>query len=405
MKIDPDAAGLDEARLERITDHLERRYIEPKKIAGCQTLVARHGHVGYFRSHGSMELDGKRPVRDDTLWRIYSMTKPITSVALMTLFEEGHFQLGDPVTRFIPEFEGMKVMADPKEPERLVEAETEMTIRDLLMHMAGLAYSLDPSHPVDRAYVKARISGLGGQKDLAELVTAVAQHPLKYDPGTRWSYSIATDVCARVAEVISGQSYDVFLRERVLDPLGMKDTGFRVPESEVERLPTSYRRAPDKSLDPFDPYLTSTYLRERTLFSGGAGLVSTAEDYLRFCQMLLDGGELDGVRILGRRTVELMSQNHLPGGVDLRQVAMGRFAETGFDGIGFGLGFAVGLGDVRAKNVGSTGDFYWGGMASTAFWIDPTEDIIVIFLVQLMPSATFNFRGQLKSIVYGAITD
>ncbi len=395
-------AGFDESRLERITDHLAGRYVSPGKIAGCQALVARHGQVAYFRSLGCADLERAVPVRDDTIWRIYSMTKPITSVALMTLYERAHFQLGDPVHRFLPGWRDLKVCeAGGEGGGRLVEPDRPVTVLDLLTHTAGLTYGGDQAHPVDRQYAEA------GLRDpdvtLEELARRLAGLPLKFHPGTRWHYSFATDVCARLVEVISGRAFDAYLREVIFEPLGMADTGFTVPEGARERFATNYTRGPDKALQVFDDARTSPYLAPRAMLSGGGGLVSTMSDYLRFSEMLRRGGELDGHRVLGERTLRFMTANHLPGGASLTEVALGAFGETGFAGVGFGLGFATVLDPVATQTVGSTGEFYWGGAASTIFWVDPVEDLVVIFMTQLVPSNTFNFRGQLRQLVHQAL--
>ena len=405
MKVNPDAAGLNRQRLERITAHLDRHYIDPQKITGCQTLVARGGHVGYFRSSGWMDHEHSAPVRDDAIWRIYSMTKPITSVALMSLYEQGRFQLADAVSRFIPEFADVKVKERTETGDRrLVDPSRPVSIRDVLTHTGGLTYGTaleNLASGVDAALPwKA-----GDEHDLATLAVRVAEMPLAYHPGTHWQYSYSTDICARLVEVISGQRFDRYLQDAIFAPLAVPDTGFRLPDNQVDRFPSCYMRMPDKTLRRTDAPERSRWRANSKLFSGGGGLISTSADYLRFCQMLLNGGELDGVRVIGRKTIELMTQNHLPGGVDLRAVARGVFGETGFDGVGFGLGFAVGLGPVATGAVGSAGEFYWGGAASTIFWVDPVEDLIVIFMTQLIPSATFNFRGQLKALVYQALAD
>jgi CubicO group peptidase (beta-lactamase class C family) len=238
------------------------------------------------------------------------------------------------------------------------------------------------------------------------MVENLADKPLEFHPGTHWLYGVSTDVCGKLVEAISGQRFDAYLRTEIFEPLQMRDTGFSVPDSELDRFAANYGRRRDKTLKLIDDPDRSSYRRPPAFLSGGGGLVSTTEDYLRFCRMLLNGGELDGVRILGRKTVELMSINHLPGNGELRQFALpGGYGETGFDGVGFGLTMAVGLGQAETQAIGSRGDYYWGGAASTAFWIDPTEDLAVVFMTQLMPSGTFNFRGQLKSIVYPAIVD
>ncbi|MEY2420780.1 MAG: hypothetical protein QOI95_847 [Acidimicrobiaceae bacterium] len=407
MKVDPDGAGFDATRLERITEHLTRRYIEPQKIAGCQTIVARHGEVGYFSSLGSMDLERGKPVAEDTIWRIYSMTKPITGVALMTLYEQGHFQLDDPIHRFIPEWRDLKVAEkQPDGSKRLVEPERPMSVRDALMHMTGLGWGVEGPLVMERFLEAMAIVRGGPEGTLQTMIENLADKPLVFHPGTRWLYGLSTDVCGKLVEVMSGQRFDDYLRTVLFEPLQMRDTGFSVPESDLDRLAASYGRRRDKTLKLIDDPERSSYRRPPSFLSGGGGLVSTTEDYLRFCRMLLNGGELDGVRILGRKTVELMSINHLPGGGELRQFALpGGYGETGFDGVGFGLTMAVGLGQAETQTIGSAGDFYWGGAASTIFWIDPAEDLIAIFMTQLMPSATFNFRGQLKSIIYPAIVD
>lgn len=403
MEIDAKAAGFDEGRLERITEHLDRRYLEPGKIAGCQVTVERGGHVAYHRSFGRRDLEADRPVTEDTIWRIYSMTKPITGVALLSLYEHGHFQLDDPVHRFLPQWRDLKVRERTPDGEtRLVEPRRPMTIRDLLMHTSGLGYegrgpALLGSSP-----------DLPGNQPGATLDTVIdwlADRPLHSHPGERWRYSVSTDVCGKLVEIISGRSFDEYLQEEILDPLGMVDTGFHVPDEGLDRFAASYRRNSRKQLRLVESQQDSEYRRPPSYLSGGGGLVSTSADYLRFCRMLANGGELGGVRILGRHTVEMMASNHLPGGADLREVATGGFGEVGFDGMGFGLTVAVSMGPVRTGVLGSAGSYSWGGFASTIFWIDPAEDLVVVFMTQLIPSGTFNFRDQLKTIVYPAIAE
>ena len=403
MDIAPSKAGFDANRLERITAHLERNYIEPGKIVGCQVLVARHGHVAYFRSLGLMDRERGLPMRDDTIFRIYSMTKPITSVALMTLYEQGYFQLNDPVHRVIPEWRDQRVwVSGDGEQMETVEPRRPVTFRDMLCHTGGLTYGAT-NHPVDKAY---RHAGLVRNRDrtLRSFVEQLASVPLRYQPGERWMYSYSTDVCGYLVEALSGKPFDQYLRETIFEPLGMKDTDFYVPAEKVDRFAANYQREPDKSLRLIDDPRQSPYLERPTFLSGGGGLASTTADYLRFCEMLRRGGELDGHRVIGSRTLQLMTRNHLPGGADLTQLAIGAFSETAYEGVGFGLGFATTLDEVQAGTVGA-GDYYWGGAASTIFWVDPREDLVVIFMTQLMPSATFNFRGQLKSIIYGAFDD
>jgi CubicO group peptidase (beta-lactamase class C family) len=415
VKVDPDAAGFDGTRLERITDHIQQRYLVPEKIAGCQVAVARRGAVAYFRNFGSMDLERGKPTADDTIWRIYSMTKPITGVALMSLYEKGHFQLSDPVHRFIPEWKDLKVReVDASGASRLVEPRRPMSVRDLLMHMSGLGFG--GARPEPEA---ASVPAEGGGLDLLATLTAgregttletmcsrLAERPLRFHPGTQWLYTISTDICGRLVEVMSGRRFDEYLQSEIFDPLGMSDTGFTVPDDKVDRFAALYRRGPKKTLVLADDPERSSYRKEKSFFSGGGGLVSTIDDYLRFAQMMTGGGEIDGIRILSRKTIELMATNHLPGGADLRQFAMpGGYGEVGFDGMGFGLTMAVNQGPAESQSIGNAGDFSWGGAASTIFWCDPTDDITAVFMTQLLPSGTFNFRGQLKSLVYGALAD
>ncbi len=403
MELAPKRAGFAPERINRITEHLDKNYIAPGKIAGCQTLVARHGHVAYFKSQGLMDRERRKPVTDDTIFRLYSMTKPITSVALMTLFEQGHFQLNDPVSRFIPAWRDHKVWVSGEGPSMETAAPARpMSMRHVLSHTGGLTYGAT-NHPVDRAYREVGV-GRGAGETLGGFADKLAKVPLRYQPGERWMYSLSTDVCGYLVEVISGKRFDQYLQETIFDPLDMKDTSFMVAQRKADRLAANYERQADKSLKLIDDPERSNYLKQPTFFSGGGGLTGTTADYLRFCEMLRRGGELDGVRILGPRTIELMHLNHLAGGKDLSGMAVGAFSETAYEGVGFGLGFAMTLGQVEAGALGG-GDYYWGGAASTIFWVDPKEDLVVIFMTQLMPSATFNFRGQLRNIIYSAIVE
>ena len=403
MDLDPRAAGFDPARLERITSHLNTNYIEPGKIPGCQVLVSRHGQPAYFRSLGLMDRERQKPMTDDTIFRIYSMSKPITSVALMSLYEQGHFQLNDPVHRFIPEWRDQKVwISGDVDAMELKAPEPPMTMRHVLSHTAGLTYGAT-NHPVDKAYRRHGVNR-DRSETLRTFVDKLALVPLRYQPGESWMYSFATDVCGYLVEAISGKPFDQYLQETIFDPLGMHDTSFWVRPEKLPRFAANYQRQPDKSLKLVDDPERSTYLQNPSFFSGGGGLTSTTADYLRFCEVLRRGGELDGVRILGPRTIDLMARNHLAGGKDLTPMAIGAFSETANEGVGFGLGFAMTLDEVDAGSLGE-GDYYWGGAASTIFWVDPLEDLVVIFMTQLMPSATFNFRGQLKNIVYSSIVE
>jgi CubicO group peptidase (beta-lactamase class C family) len=399
----PASVGMSAQRLDRIGEHLRRQYIDPGKIVGCQTLIARGGEICYLQNEGLMDRERALPMADDAIFRIYSMSKPITSVALMMLFERGLLSLTDPVHRFIPKWRNLQVYKGGSWPLfQTVPCAAPMTVRDLLTHMSGLTYGFMRASNVDHGYRKAGVQVQRPGYTLKDMIDQLAGLPLEFDPGTAWNYSVATDVVGYLVEVISGQSLDEFFRQRIFEPLGMIDTGFNISEDKQSRFTACYQRELDKSVTLQDDPYESEY-RDRTFFSGGGGLLSTTADYYRFCQMLRNGGELNGVRLLGPRTLKLMTSNHLPGGVDLSEIARGSFSETSYEGVGFGLGFATRLDPVSNANLGSAGEFNWGGMASTLFWVDPEEDLVAIFMTQLMPSGTFNFRGQLQSIIYSAI--
>jgi CubicO group peptidase (beta-lactamase class C family) len=405
VKVEPDAAGMSEARLERITHHFDERYVAPGKIAGCQITVVRSGHVAYYRSLGMMDRERQRPLDDDAIFRIFSMTKPIASIALMQLYERGMFQLTDPVHRYIPEWRGLEVgEVQPDGSVNRVKPQRPMNIRDVLMHMTGLAGGLFPGNPIDDAFAEARRAQRKGMT-LEGITSLLAEHPLKFHPGTQWNYGLSTDIVGRLVEILTGDHFDDYLRAEIFEPLGMSDTGFFVPEHSAERLAALYQFQPGNAPMLLEAPEQSPYLRRRSYLSGAGGLVSTTHDYVAFCRMLINGGHLDGRRVLGRKTLELMTRNHLPGGATLADMAIGGFGEAGFDGVGFGLGFAVGLGPAATAMAGSAGEYYWGGAASTAFWIDPAEDLIAVFMTQLLPSVAYPFRAQLRALVYQAIDD
>ncbi len=400
--VDAVAAGMDSDRLEWITEHFERAYLTPEKIAGCQVVVSRHGHTAYHRSFGRLSVADDRPVADDTIWRIYSMSKPITSVALMQLYEHARFKLTDPVHRYLPEWRDHRVaMVRADGTLDLVEPDRPVQVRDLLTHTGGLSYGWDPNHPVDKLY------GEAGIRDPATSLEAMGkllgELPLKFHPGTAWHYSLSTDMCGLLVQVIADQPFDAYLQEHVFDPLGMVDTTFSIRAGDRDRFAANHARAADKSLRVSDDSYASVYAEPPALLSGGGGLLSTSGDYARFCEMLRRGGELDGARILGPETLRFMTQNHLPNGRAMSDIAQGTLGDVGYEGVGFGLGFATTIDPVAAGAVGSAGDFYWGGAASTIFWVDPVQDLWAIFMVQLTPSGTFDFRGQLKNLVYAAI--
>jgi len=404
--------GFETGRLDRIGDHLRRNYIDSGKVAGCQVLVARHGHLAYQQSFGLRDRERATPWSDDTVVRLYSMTKPITSIALMMLYERGLFQLNDPVSRYIPGWGEHQVWVSGRGAEMdTVPPNRPISFRDLLSHQAGLTYGMilnrltgaEAGHPVDEVYDQQDI-WRGENETLDTFVAKLGKVPLRYQPGERWQYSLATDVCGYLVQAISGKRFDRFLAEEIFEPLGIKDTAFWVRPENADRFAACYQREADKSLSLADDPRTSNYLKEPSYLGGGGGLVGTIADYHRFCEMLRRGGELDGARIVSPRTIDLMKMNHLAGGGDLHSLAYGAFSESAYEGVGFGLGFASTLDQVRTQSLG-IGDFYWGGAASTIFWVDHAEDLCVVFLTQLLPSSTFNFRGQLKSIIYGAIAE
>ena len=402
----PEDVGMSSAGLANVT-RLVRDYVDEERFPGAACLVARRGKVVHSVTYGDMDVERGKPVRPDTIFRIFSMTKPIASVALMRLYEEGRFQLDDPAATFIPELAGVKVFdGGTADDYRVRDPARPMTVRDLLTHTSGLASSGGTRSPVSELYRRAGVLGPGSEGTLADMVARLGTLPLRTDPGAEWIYGISTDLVGHLCEVISGLPFDRHLRERIFEPLGMVDTGFGVPAEKADRFAACY--GPQEGSPRYrliDDPATSAYLRPPTYFSGVGGLVSTAADYLRFCRMLANGGHLDGARVLGPRTLRLMAANHLPGGVDL--TAMADFGgETKRQGQGFGLGLGVLLDQTVAQTIGTPGEIFWGGAASTAFFVTPAEDLIVIFLTQLRPSATYPaLRRQLRATVYSSITD
>lgn len=403
VQVDPAEAGFDPARLGRVNGVLDR-YVDAGRLPGWLLLVSRDGRVVHLAASGRRHVEDGLPVQPDTLWRIYSMTKPITSVAVMMLFEEGHFELTDPVSRFIPSFADMRVYTGGSDLKPVtVPAAEPVRIWHLLTHTAGLTYGFHRVHPVD-AMVRAKGFEWGSPPgvDLATAVDQWASLPLLFQPGGEWNYSYATDVLGRLVEVVSGMTLEEFLTRRVFGPLGMADTGFRVRPEAAHRLARLYLNVPTGGIAPADA-LGNVVLDAPALLSGGGGLVSTGWDYHRFTQMLLRGGELDGTRLLGSRTVAYMTRNHLPGGADLEAFGRPIHAESPQRGVGFGLGFAVVQDPARYRSLCTAGEFNWGGAASTTFWVDPVERLNVIFMTQLMPSSTLPLRTQLRQLIYQAL--
>jgi CubicO group peptidase (beta-lactamase class C family) len=404
---DPGEVGLDAERLDRLDRHF-RRYVDDGRLPGWLITVSRRGRLAHVSCCGSRDTEAGLPVETSTLWRIFSMTKPVTSVAAMMLYEEGAFELTDPVSSFIPAFAGARVYAGGSDIRPLtVPAAEPVRIWHLLTHTAGLTYGWHRVHPVDAQYRQAGFEwGTPSSLDLEQCVDVWAGQPLLFQPGTEWNYSVATDVLGRLVEVLSGQGLDEFLASRILGPLGMTDTSFWAAE-DAGRLGELYMPGADGRAVRLEAMGRVGRHRPRVL-SGGAGLVSTAADYHRFTQMLLElpgspAGELDGVRLLSPRTVAYMTRNHLPGGADVEQFGRPLYAEAPMRGVGFGLGFAVVMDPVAGKTLSSAGEFYWGGAASTAFFVDPAEQLTASFYTQLMPSSAYPLRSQLRQLVYQAV--
>lgn len=398
----PDSVGVSAARLARIDPWLDG-LVGSGRFAGASALMLRRGEIVYDAAAGWADRERATPMRRDTLARLYSMTKPLTSVAILMLYEEGRFQLDDPISRFLPEFAQMRVFAGGSRarPET-VPAQRPITFRDLLTHTAGLTYGFMDATPVDALYREHGIDFQTSEATLAELVGKLAALPLLAPPGAEWNYSVATDVLGHLVAVISGQPFDEFLAQRVLAPLGMTDTGFTVPEGQRERFAACYARGSDGHAVLFDDPATSIFNTKRAA-SGGGGLVGTAPDYLRFCRFLLGRGALNGVRLLGRKTVALMMANHLGG--DLASMGQPRFSEASYAGIGFGLGVSVMLDPAKAQILGTPGEVAWGGAASTAFWVDPAEELAVVLIAQLLPSSSWPIRKELRVLTYQALVD
>jgi len=402
----PEKLGFSSERLAKLDRFLQTRYIDSGRLPGAQVQISRRGELVHEGLVGLADRERGKPIATDTLFRIYSMTKPITSIAFMMLVEEGLVALDDPVAKFIPEWKNLGVFAAGVTPQFMTTPPTRpMQMVDLLRHTSGLTYGFQNRTNVDAAYRKLKIGGTTGDGDMEAFVNHLAKLPLEFSPGEAWNYSVSTDVLGVLIERISGQPFQAFLQQRIFDPLGMTDTGFHVREDQRSRFAACYNATPAGGLDLQDDPETSPYLKAPDFHSGGGGLVSTAKDYMAFCRMLGAGGALNGQRLIAPRTLKLMASNHLPGGQDLTKLSRSLFSEATNAGVGFGLGFAVTFDPVAAMLTSSPGEYYWGGAASTAFWIDPVEDIQVVFMTQVLPSSTYPIRRELRTVIYSALTE
>jgi CubicO group peptidase (beta-lactamase class C family) len=404
-QVEPSDVGLSAMRLERIATHFDG-YVDDGRLAGWLCAVARRGSVAWVGSGGDRDVERHRPVDPDTIWRIYSMTKPVTSIAAMLLHEEGRFDLNDEVSTWLPEFSSAQVYVDgPAEHPTVRPASAPILVWHLLTHTAGLTYGFQRNHPVDAIYrMNGHDFGPARGADLEGAVRTFASLPLRFDPGSAWNYSVATDVVGRLIELWANMPLDEFLQTRIFGPLGMVDTGFFCPPESQDRLAELYVYSPGPSFRSAGTLATAA-TRRPTMFSGGGGLVSTAHDYHRFASMLLAGGQLDGVRIVAPSTIALTSRNYLPGGADLHEFAVDGFSEVTMAGMGFGLGLACVIDRAALKLPTSEGSITWGGAASTTFWVDPHEELSCVFFTQLIPSTTYRIRRELQRLTYQAIVD
>jgi CubicO group peptidase (beta-lactamase class C family) len=402
----PESAGMSKAAFDRIEAHLKQRYLDAGRFPGTQLLVYRRGKVVHSAVQGFADVERKVPIKDDTIFRIYSMTKPITSVAFLMLLEEGKVALDDPVHKYIPEWKNLGVFQAGTLPAFLTRPPSRpMLIVDLLRHTSGLTYGFQQRSNVDAAYRELKLGEVEKAGTLESMIEDLAKLPLEFSPGEAWNYSVSTDVVGYLIGKISGKPFEQFLQERILDPLGMTDTGFFVPASKAYRLAACYSADGKGGMTLQDDPTESSFLSPPSLISGGGGLCSTATDYLTFCRALLNRGELGGVRLIGPKTLALMTTNHLPGGRDLTEMSRSLFSEATYAGVGFGLGVSVMMNPQQTLIPGSVGEYAWGGAASTAFWIDPAEELIAVFMTQLLPSSSYPVRRELRTMVYAGITD
>lgn len=395
----------DTRRLARIDHFVKERYLDSGKLPHAQLLIAHRGEIVHFSSQGRAREGADAAIGEDTLFRIASMTKPVTSLAFMMLVEGGKVALDTPVHHVLPEFARLAVYngGGAGVPFLTRPLARPMLMVDLLRHTSGLTYGFQNRTNIDAAYREGKIENWHGNLTLDEFVAALGELPLEFSPGEAWNYSVSTDVLGAVVQRVAGLPLDEFFAQRIFAPLGMNDTFFQVPADKLHRLPDCYAMAPGKGRELFDRGEKSLWAMKPRLVSGGGGLVSSSHDYHRFCSMLLAGGALEGERIISRKTIELMTLNHLPGNGDLAHWSKSLFSEATNAGVGFGLGFAVNIDPAANLIAGSRGEYYWGGMYSTAFFIDPVEAVHMVFMTQLAPSSTYPIRRELKALIYGAI--
>ena len=411
----PEQVGLSSERLARLDGVMKKRYVDSGMLPGIMTQIYRKGQHVHTGMAGHMDLERSKPMQEDAIFRIYSMTKPITAVALMILVEDGLIGLDDDVQTYIPEWKGLGVYASgvstlvPGMPESFMTtpAARPMKVIDLATHTAGLTYGFLMRTAVDAAYRRHKINDFQTPGGLEGMIQQLAGLPLEFSPGTRWNYSISIDILGYLIEKVSGMAFGEFLRTRLFEPLGMVDTGFHCPPEKISRFSSCYVPGDHGGLKLQDDAQKSSYAKPPLLESGGGGLVSTTHDYMRFCQMMVKGGALDGVRILSPKSVALFSLNHLPGNQDLTELApAGAFSESGYSGIGFSLGCGVNIDVAKTRLPGTLGEYFWGGAASTAFWIDPKEDLTVVFMTQVIGTdARLTLRRDLRTLVYSAMTE
>lgn len=421
--VHPSTVGISEDRLERVSAWLDEQ-VSSERVSGASLMIARQGKIAYLQARGFADKEVSKLFDDESIVRIFSMSKPVTTVAAMMLYEQGLFQLDDPIAKYIPEFADTRIWrGGTADLENTQPQATPILVKHLMSHTSGLTYGFMNVNVVDEAYRKRDIEFINYKRSLAEMVAELAKIPLLCQPGTQWNYGVSTDVLGRLVEIWSGLSLGEFLKQRIFMPLQMTDTDFHIAADKQSRFTALYGPASGVDMSSVgkaslnlnkdqplgftlqESSTKSRYMQKPTSHSGGGGLIGSINDYGRFCQMLLNGGALEGERLLSPTTVRFMRTNQLPDGCDMAAMGQPVWSETSYDGIGFGLGFAVVLDPPKASIITSKGEYHWGGAASTFFWIDPVEDLFVVFLTQLIPSSTYPIRRELRARVYQALVE